>query len=174
VQSAISGMGRVVSNPSQSPVKTGYQRPATPADIAFVADDMRPEDVAEVKAQSGATPRDALLYCLLKSKPCMAMVGRHGSVVGVWGVIPENETAGRVWMLGRQAMLDDAGDRRTFLRQSRIELAKLQAQYPVLFNVVDARNEVHVRWLRYMGFTFICKHPNWGPEGRLFYEFVRV
>jgi len=77
-------------------------------------------------------------------------------------------------MLGCQSMLDDHGDRRTFLKESKAQLAKLHEQYPVLFNVVDARNEVHVRWLRYMGFTFIRKHPNWGPEGRLFYEFVRI
>jgi len=28
--------------------------------------------------------------------------------------------------------------------------------------------------LKYMGFTFIRKHPDWGPESRLFYEFVRI
>jgi hypothetical protein len=135
---------------------------------------MREEDVAEVKAQSGQSPREAMLYCFMLSKPCMAMVGRKGNVVGVWGVVPQGRMAGRIWMLGCQSMLDDNGDRRTFLKESKLQLAKLHEQYPVLFNVVDARNEVHVRWLRYMGFTFIRKHPNWGPEGRLFYEFVRI
>jgi len=135
---------------------------------------MREEDVAEVKAQSGQSPREAMLYCFMLSNPCMAMVGRKGNVVGVWGVVPQGHMAGRIWMLGCQSMLDDNGDRRTFLKESKLQLAKLHEQYPVLFNVVDARNEVHVRWLRYMGFTFIRKHPNWGPEGRLFYEFVRI
>ena len=167
-------MGRVVSQPCQSPVKTGYQRRAAIDDVAFVADEMRPEDVAEVRAQSGHSPREALLFCFFMSKPCMTMVGREENVIGMWGVVPQGPTAGRVWMLGCQSMLDDHGDRRTFLKESKAQLAKLHEQYPVLFNVVDARNEVHVRWLRYMGFTFIRKHPNWGPEGRLFYEFVRI
>lgn len=102
------------------------------------------------------------------------MISRHGYPMGMWGVIRESETSGRIWMLGCQSMLDDKRDKRTFLRQSKLELIKVLEQYPVLFNVVDARNEIHVRWLQWMGFTFIQKHPEWGPEGRLFYEFVRI
>jgi len=71
-------------------------------------------------------------------------------------------------------MLDDTKDKRTFLRQSKIELRKILKEYPVLFNVVDSRNEVHVRWLQWMGFTFIKKHSEYGPEKRPFYEFVRI
>jgi hypothetical protein len=33
---------------------------------------------------------------------------------------------------------------------------------------------VHIKWLRWMGFTFIASHPNFGTEGRLFYEFARI
>jgi hypothetical protein len=33
---------------------------------------------------------------------------------------------------------------------------------------------VHIRWLRWMGFTFIKSHPKYGAEGRLFLEFVRI
>ena len=71
-------------------------------------------------------------------------------------------------------MLDDERDKRTFLRRSKVELDKIIQEYPVLFNVVDARNKIHVRWLQWMGFTFIKKHSEYGPEGRLFYEFVRI
>jgi len=167
-------MGRVVSQSCSTDVKGSHQRPATVRDVVAVADGMRPEDVAEVKAQSGSSPRETMLHCFFNSRPCMAMVSRHGNVVGAWGVIPEGTRAGRIWMLGCQAMLDDHGDRRAFLKESKLQLRKLHADYPVLFNVVDARNVVHVRWLKYMGFTFIRKHPNWGPESRLFYEFVRI
>jgi len=104
----------------------------------------------------------------------MTMISRHGYEMGMWGVVPETKTAGRIWMLGCQSMMDDSSDRRTFLRESKRELIKVHEQYPVLFNVVDARNKVHIRWLQWMGFTFIQKHPQWGPEGRLFYEFVRI
>ena len=78
------------------------------------------------------------------------------------------------WMLGRDEMLTDVHDKWEFLRQSRIHLANLHAMYPVLFNFVDARNTVHLRWLRWMGFTFISRNDNYGPEKRTFYEFVRI
>jgi hypothetical protein len=71
-------------------------------------------------------------------------------------------------------MVDDSLDKRWFLRKSKEVLAEMQKKYPLLFNVVDARNEVHVKWIGWLGFTFVKKHLNWGPEGRMFYEFVRI
>lgn len=153
---------------------TGYTRPSTAQDVQLVADTMRQEDVAEVLAQSGFTPLQALMHCILHSKPCHSMISRHGHVMGMWGVVPVNEMSGRIWMLGTQGMVDDRQDRRQFLREARRILPQLHARYPVLFNHVDARNQIHIRWLRWMGFTFIQEHPNYGPEGRLFFEFCRM
>ena len=77
-------------------------------------------------------------------------------------------------MLGTQAMFDDDKDRRTFLRQSKEMLRELHQQFILLFNEVDARNTTHIRWLRWMGFIFVRYRPNYGAEGRPFYEFCRV
>ena len=165
-------MGRVLSHKSKEAI--AYQRLTDIYYIRLVAENMREEDIAEIRAQSGLEPLASLFYCFFKSKPCMTMISRHGHQMGMWGVVPESETSGRIWMLGCQSMLDDTSDKHTFLRQSKIELRKILNKYPVLFNVVDARNEIHVRWLQWMGFTFIQKHPEWGPESRLFYEFVRI
>jgi hypothetical protein len=167
-------MGRVVSQPSQQAVTRAYQRPSVIDDVTYVADGMRRPDVEEVMAQSGLTPHQSLLYSFFMSKPCMTIVGRHGRAIGMWGVVPDGSTAGRIWMLGRCEMLTDVADKWEFLRQSRIHLADLQSKYPVLFNFVDARNTVHLRWLRWMGFTFINQHDDFGPQQRTFYEFVRI
>ena len=167
-------MGRVVSQPSQQVVTRAYQRPSVIDDVAYVAEGMRRPDVEEVMAQSGLTPHQSLLYSFFMSKPCMTIVGRHGRAIGMWGVVPDGSTAGRIWMLGRCEMLTDVADKWEFLRQSRIHLADLQSKYPVLFNFVDARNTVHLRWLRWMGFTFINQHNDFGPQQRTFYEFVRI
>ena len=165
-------MGRVLSYESEKEV--AYQRRTELEDIRIIGENMRDEDIAEIRAQSGLTPVASLFYCFFKSNPCMTMVSRHGHPMGMWGVVPESETSGRIWMLGCQSMLDDPSDKRTFLRRSKVELDKIIQEYPVLFNVVDARNKVHVRWLQWMGFTFIKKHSEYGPESRLFYEFVRI
>ena len=71
-------------------------------------------------------------------------------------------------------MLEDTRDKRDFLRQSRIELKKVHKEFPVLFNYIDARNTVHLRWLKFMGFTIIKKLEIFGYEGRPFYEFVKI
>ena len=151
-----------------------YVRPTIPGDVATVANGMRAEDVAEVKAQSGSYPKGGLLFCFFMSKPCMTLVSRHGEPIAMWGVVPNELGSGRIWLLGHQSMFEDPCDKGYFLRESKIQLAKLHKQYSVLFNEVDARNKVHIRWLQWMGFTFIRKHPQWGPEARPFYEFVRI
>ncbi len=162
-------MGRMVTQQNLTHVRSSI-----PSDVATVANGMRPEDVAEVKAQSGSDPKGGLLFCFFMSKPCMTLIGRHGKPIAMWGVVPNELGSGRIWLLGHQSMFEDPCDKGYFLRESKIQLAKLHKQYSVLFNEVDARNKVHIRWLQWMGFTFIRKHPQWGPEARPFYEFVRI
>ena len=150
-----------------------HVRPSCIKDVAIVADNLRKEDAAECKAQSGSSPRESLLYCYFMSKPCMTIVSAKGNPLGMYGTVQEGVT-GRIWLLGCEAMIEELGNNYLFLRESKRQLAKLQEQFPILFNLVDARNEVHVRWIQWLGFTFIHKHPQWGPEGRLFYEFVKI
>jgi hypothetical protein len=76
-----------------------------------------------------------------------------------------------VWLLASPGLVTI---QREFMRQTRPVLDGFHASYPLLWNLVDARNEVHIRWLRYFGFTFLHLHPHVGPEGLPFYEFVRI
>jgi hypothetical protein len=162
-------MGRMVTQQNLTHV-----RPSRLQDVAAIANDMRQADVDECKAQADACPKGSLLYCFFMSKPCMTLVSWNGEPISMWGVIPEGLNTGRIWLLGREAMLDDLVDKHYFLRECKIQLKKIYEQYPVLFNLVDARNKIHLRWIQWMGFTFIRKHPEWGPESRLFYEFVGI
>lgn len=59
-----------------------------------------------------------------------------------------------------------------FLRKSK-EWVEAQ-DYEILYNNIDARNTVHIKWLQWLGFTFIQELPNYGVEQRLFYQFVRI
>ena len=162
-------MGRMVTQQKQSHV-----RPSIPSDVAAVANGMRSEDVAEIKAQSGADPKGGLLFCFFSSNPCMTLISSDGKPIAMWGVVPNQLGSGRIWLLGHQSMFENPCDKGYFLRESKIQLAKLHKKYSVLFNEVDARNKIHIRWIQWMGFTFIREHPQWGPESRLFYEFVKI
>lgn len=63
--------------------------------------------------------------------------------------------------------------RSQFLRECRRYLAGMEQLYPVLFNLIDERNTVHMRWLRWMGFTFI-RRTTYGHEQRPFLEFIKL
>ena len=167
-------MGRLVSHKNTEGVEISVLRSSTLKDAGFLAANLRKEDIDEVRAQSGSSPQEGILYCYFMSKPCVTMISRKGKIMGLYGVVPEGGKTGRIWMLGCEEMVNDVQDKCRFLQESKRQLAKLQKSYPLLFNVVDARNKVHIKWLRWMGFTFIQKHSEWGPERRLFYEFVRI
>jgi len=153
---------------------TSYCRRSDIKDVRPVAFNMRQEDVSEVMAGCGQTPTDALLFCYFKSRPCMTIVGRSGNPIAMWGVVDQGDRLGRVWMLATDELVDDKPNSIQFLRQARTWLARVMGDYDVLFNYVDARNVVHVKWLQWMGFTFIAKHSNYGHEGLTFLEFVRM
>ena len=166
-------MGRMATHQSKTTVKKFHWRKSTLSDVIEVAADMRLEDRAEVLAYSGSQPKEALFYCFFNSVPSMTMVGRKGNIMGMYGVVPCTNKAGRIWMLGHRTMTSDYQDIRAFLRHSPEELKKFSANYPVLYNFVDARNEIHIRWIKWMGFSIIKKHATFGAEGRTFYEFVK-
>ena len=86
---------------------------------------------------------------------------------GVQGQIGKDAA---VWML---ASKDIEKVTIPFLRQNKAVINFINQLHPVLHNVVDARNTLHLKWLKWCGFTFINKQ-NIGYENKPFYSFVRI
>lgn len=149
-----------------------HSRPATLDDLSVLAPRLRAEDKREIRAVSGRTPEAALFHGLEISEVC-EVIEAGGELVGVYGVVrsPQEPILGAIWML-----CTDGLERHqiAFLRRCRAVIDELNKQYPLLCNVVDARNTIHIKWLRWCGFTFIKLHENYGMERRPFYEFVRI
>ena len=61
----------------------------------------------------------------------------------------------------------------SFLRNSAFWVEKLFGDFSLLFNVVDSRNKVHIRWLKWLDFKFIADIPEFGVEKRMFHQFVK-
>jgi len=125
-------------------------RPATLADAALL--ELRAADRAEVAALSGRDPREALAESVERS--AMAWAGlADGRLVCLFGVVPASlaGVTGVPWLLGSD---DVCAYSRAFLRRNRAYVSAMLGEFPVLRNVVDARNEVSIRWLRWLGFTF--------------------
>lgn len=151
-----------------------WARPATIADAQALAPRLRQADLAEIAAHTGHSPLQALEDGVRDSQWSLAVcLSGSDEVIALCGVGHHKDAPdiGVPWMLASDALV---AVQTPFLRRSRAVVDLMQRPYRVLANVVDARNQVHIRWLSWCGFRFIRLHPEFG-QGRLpFYEFVRI
>jgi hypothetical protein len=150
-----------------------YVRIASEADAYVLAKNLRSEDEAEIRAMSGHEPLKALLHGIQYSDVPLAIEDDDGSTIGLFGVVTTQQIprVGSVWLLASPRLLKHS---HRLARESRRWVESLQSQYDILFNLVDERNTVHVRWIQWCGFTFVNRHPALGAEQRPFLEFVRI
>jgi hypothetical protein len=64
--------------------------------------------------------------------------------------------------------------RRDLIKLGRFFIDAFHAKYPVLTNLVDARNVTHQNWLRHLGANFVERVPEHGAEKRPFLRFIHV
>ena len=140
-----------------------YVHPITEEAAAEVASNLRPDDLREVVEGHGLDPMVELLR-----------VARIGSAV--YFTVPDGKTAGLagvgkggvIWMLCTPE-----------IERYPIRFAREAKRYvdnreePLLWNIVDCRNTVHLKLLKFLGFKFLRKVKN-GPYQLDFIEFCRV
>ena len=128
-----------------------------------VASNLRPDDRKEVEEGHGHDP--------VVHIPSNCFIGEsvyftvpNGRVAGIAGV----HGNGQIWMLCTDAIhtypITFAREAKRFIESRKEEL---------LWNIVDERNEVHLKLLRFLGFKFLrrLKH---GRNNLSFIEFARV
>lgn len=145
-------------------------RLAEEADVLWMAPRLREADRQELQAATGESPLVALTKGFEASTP--PHVGTLDDEPFVmYGVVPHLPHGGVIWMLGTPTIEQASTG---FLRRTRKEVERLGGDYPRLFNLADARNTVHLRWIKWAGFRFVRKHQNIGKEQRPFVEFERI
>ena len=144
-----------------------YHRQSRLHDICELAPNLRYEDKREVNTL-GKTSEQALLSGYLFGKVCRSIIDNHGQVVGMYGVCPVDETTGIVWMLGSKGLHKI---KRAFLRESRTEVNGMNSLFPHIWNIIDSRNELHIKWIRWCGFKIIGERM---INNVKFYEFCKV
>lgn len=149
-----------------------HVRPSTMEDCLFVAKNMREEDIAELKASTGLDPLSALLTGLTDSDVCLTMIEPStGDPAGMLGVTPGYAPMfGAIWLLGTPAIERNPI---TFLRHSKPVLQHLYevTGYEAFYNYTHKPNELHHKWLRWLGFSFL-REVQFNDDS--FYEFVRL
>lgn len=135
-------------------------RPAERWEAEYVGENLRAEDAREVITATGAAPCVAVLDALAQSRKCFAIRPVINDIpsrypVAIYGVAddPRSPGFGNVWLLAtpsvRQVSL-------ALMKASEPLLIALGHDYPNgLHCAVDARNNLHLRWLRCCGFVTV-------------------
>ena len=128
----------------------------------------RKADEVECRAMSGRSALEAAQDSVQHSDPGWAGLV-DGTCVCVFGAAPSLvEDAGVPWLLGSRE-LDDLP--LSLARRSRKYIRQMLDSYPYLYNLVDARHEASLRWLKWCGFRVIEPPEPRGRNGELFHYF---
>jgi len=152
----------VTTHPNTTAVSK-YIHPATIEAAIQVASNLLPEDRREVEDGHGLDPMEELTLAVHESS-CVWFEVPNGKTAGMAGVGPE----GQVWMLCTSAIHDYPI---TFAREAKRFIDSRQEE--LLWNIVDERNKVHLKLLKFLGFKFLRKISH-GPNNLSFIEFYRV
>ena len=141
-----------------------YIHPLTMKAALEVAFNLRPEDRREVEEGHGLDPIEHLTLCVHEGLGVWFEVP-NGKTAGMAGVDPKD---GMIWMLCTPEIEKYP---HTFARESKRFVESRREK--LLWNVVDKRNRVHLKLLKFLGFKFL-RQVRHGPNNLSFIEFCRV
>ena len=140
-----------------------YIHPITLEAALEVASNLRPEDRREVEEGHGYDPIEYAKFIAQEGSTVYFTVP-NGKTAGMAGV----STEGAIWMICTPAIKEYP---HTFARESK-RFVESRTE-PLLWNVVDRRNTVHLKLLKFLGFKFL-RELKYGPNQLSFIEFCRV
>ena len=139
-----------------------YIHPITLEAATEVASNLRLEDRREVEEGHGVDSTSALIEAVQKPS-CVYFTVPSGKTAGMAGVDP----GGQIWMLCTDAIKESPI---TFAREAKRYVERQPDK--LLWNIVDKRNKVHLKLLRFLGFKFLREFP-YGPNQLTFIEFAK-
>ena len=154
----------------QQPKGYSHFRLTTLEDIKYLAPRLRQSDKEEILAGIGKTPYHALLIGYFECVVVFTIVNPKNEPVGIFGVTDCGDGTGAIWLLATDGL---AKIQIAFLKECRKVVNVLNKKYKILWNFVDCRNQLHIKWLKWCGFQFINK-TNYGVLNKPFYEFIKI
>ena len=124
-----------------------YYREATIEDALHVVNNIREEDKQEIEGL-GFSPF-LLPISVIESESPVAFFDELNNPLGVAGVVPTEPGMGQVWMICTPYVKRIP---HTLVRQSKKWLANEEKKYQLLYNIADARNTLHHKLLKLLGF----------------------
>ena len=150
-----------------------HYRPSEFEDCAILAPKMRQKDAQEVWHSCGESPLGALetSFNLSAVGEVNTIIADDGEVIGMFGVVSHPNGVGTPWLLASDRLPEVA---REFVPQSKKWVENMLEKHDVLYNYVFAENTISIRWLKWLGFSFIKKEENFGANPAPFYEFAKA
>ena len=142
---------------------SNYIHPITLEAAKEVASNLRPEDRREVEEGHGLNPLEVLTSAALADS-CVYFVVPNGKTAGMAGV----GEGGSIWMLCTPEIHNYPI---TFAREAKRYIDSRPEK--LLWNIVDKRNKVHLKLLKFLGFKFLREFP-YGPNQLTFIEFCKL
>jgi hypothetical protein len=128
-------------------------RPATVEDATYLAPRLRKADLVEAERAGYPDVTESLCEAVLEGTTTLTVVDPSGVPQAIGGLHrnPDVPHIGTIWLVTTDEFV--RRHRREFLRRIRPILAELCRSYDTVWNMVDADNDVHIRWLRWAGFN---------------------
>lgn len=128
--------------------------------------DIREADRVELETVRGWTVEHELIHAIDKSSRARACI-YDGKILAIFGDVVHDSVYGLPWMVSSTWI---EVYRRAFLAECVGVVADMRARHQVLINFADVRNTQAIRWLKWLGFTFLPAIP-YGVNNELFYPF---
>jgi hypothetical protein len=141
---------------------SNYIHPITLEAATEVASNLRTEDRREVEEGHGVDPFTSIVSKAQEGS-CVYFNVPNGKTAGMAGV----EEDGLIWMLTTEAIYEYP---LTFARESKRFVNRHSDKK--LWNIVDKRNTVHLKLLKFLGFKFSGEILH-GPNNLPFIEFYK-
>jgi len=147
--------------------------PSKVEDAKMLAPRLRKTDINEIQLLTEQSPLTVLEKGIVESIPCYTVTSGDKLPIAIFGVVPDKKilkNSGIVWLLASDDILKHSV---SFLRNSGKWINKLHNHYYLLWNYIDARNKVYIKWLKCCGFNFSGYTEKYGIEKRTFYKFEK-
>ena len=145
-----------------------YYRKATYKDGLMIINKLRQEDKAEVEGMG--FPALHIPYAILVSEHPTIFTNKNGEPAGIAGVVRLDNQIGQIWMLCTPVIHDAPI---TFVREAKKWLAEAEKEYSLLWNLADARNHIHHKLLKHLGFKALQSRLV-GPNNLPYLEIVKL
>src|SRR6056300_1694037 len=146
-------------------------RLATDEDVFDVVSRLRPCDVEECVAFTGLTPLEYISRVGYDPDNTYVIFNADGDNVALGGVSHTDDQCALIWLIATPLIENHSIE---FLKYSRAFIKEITQGIPLVYNWVYAKNDVHIKWLKWCGFTFIKEHTCFGAAGVPFLTFVRI